>query len=130
MRRLLSPRKLKKLRSPCADANSAHQDAVAQVSPSALQVLVLSQVLACNATLGYEDLYNMRVHKFNGTALKSLQHLAQLSTACTDKYMRFDLDHSVSSSVLSLFKVAVPSTNLPEEYLAYCFALVSMYFAA
>ncbi len=62
-----------------------------------VQVVVLSQVLACNATLGYEDLYNMRVQKFNGTSLQSLQHLAQLSTACAEKYMRFDLDHSVSA---------------------------------
>lgn len=59
------------------------------------QIVVLSQVLACKATLGYEDLYNLRVHKFNGTAVCSLAHLAQLATACADKYMRFDLDHSV-----------------------------------
>ncbi|KAK9842610.1 hypothetical protein WJX84_004330 [Apatococcus fuscideae] len=58
------------------------------------QIVVLSQVLACNTTLGYEDLYNLRVHKFNGTAVRSLAHLAHLATACTDKYMRFDLDHS------------------------------------
>ena len=63
------------------------------------QIVVLSQVLACNATLGYEDLYNLRIHKFNGTAVCSLAHLAELATDCKDKYMRFDLDHSVRASL-------------------------------
>ena len=33
------------------------------------QVVILSQVLACDATLGYEDLFNTQVLKFNGALL-------------------------------------------------------------
>jgi hypothetical protein len=30
------------------------------------QVVILSQVLACDATLGYEDLFNTQVSKYLG----------------------------------------------------------------
>ena len=36
------------------------------------QVVILSQVLACDATLGYEDLFNTQVLKFNGAPLLCL----------------------------------------------------------
>ncbi len=60
-----------------------------------LQVVILSQVLACDATLGYEDLFNTQVLKFNGTPVRNLKHLAQLTSACTDPFMRFDLEYNV-----------------------------------
>lgn len=61
------------------------------------QVVVLSQVLACDATLGYEDLYNVQVKKFNGVDIRNLRQLTELVLQCTDKYMRFDLDYHVSA---------------------------------
>ena len=60
-----------------------------------LQVVILSQVLACDATLGYEDLFNTQVLKFNGTPVRNLKHLAQLTSACSDPFMRFDLEYNV-----------------------------------
>ena len=60
-----------------------------------LQVVILSQVLACDATLGYEDLFNTQVLRFNGAPVRNLRHLAQLTTACAEPYMRFDLDYNV-----------------------------------
>ena len=36
-----------------------------------------------------------QVLKFNGTPVRNLRHLAQLSTACTEPFMRFDLDYNV-----------------------------------
>ncbi|KAL0022757.1 hypothetical protein WJX77_012242 [Trebouxia sp. C0004] len=55
------------------------------------QVVVLSQVLACDATLGYEDYCNVQVLKFNSTPVRNLRHLIQLVATCPDPYMRFDL---------------------------------------
>lgn len=59
------------------------------------QVVVLSQVLACDATLGYEELYNVQVLRFNGEPVRNLRHLAQLCLACAAPFMRFDLDYDV-----------------------------------
>lgn len=61
-----------------------------------------SQVLACDATLGYEDTYNVQLRKFNGQAVVNLRHLIQLITDCDSPYMRFDLDHDVRPMLRSL----------------------------
>ena len=58
-------------------------------------MVILSQVLACDATLGYEDLFNTQVLKFNETPVRNLRHLAQLTSACTEPFMRFDLEYNV-----------------------------------
>ncbi|PSC72432.1 Protease Do-like 9 isoform B [Micractinium conductrix] len=58
------------------------------------EVVVINQVLACSATLGYEDTYNTQVHKFNGTAVRNLKHLAEMVMGCTETHMRFDVDYS------------------------------------
>jgi len=65
----------------------------------AVQVVVLSQVLACDATLGYEDYCNVQVLKFNSTPVRNLGHLIQLVANCTEHYMRFDLAYKVCTSL-------------------------------
>ena len=45
------------------------------------EVVVLSQVLACDEALGYEDLCNVQVLAVNGTPVHNLAHLAALVTA-------------------------------------------------
>ena len=62
----------------------------------AAQIVVLSQVLACDATLGYEEIHNTQVLHFNSTRIRNLAHLAELTTTCTHPFMRFDLDLDVS----------------------------------
>ena len=61
----------------------------------AAQIVVLSQVLACDATLGYEEIHNTQVLHFNGTKIRNLAHLAELTTTCDQPFMRFDLDLDV-----------------------------------
>lgn len=63
--------------------------------PRPAQVVVLSQVLACDATLGYEELYNVQVLRCNGEPVRNLRHLARLCLACAAPFMRFDLDYDV-----------------------------------
>ncbi|CBZ56391.1 hypothetical protein NCLIV_068150 [Neospora caninum Liverpool] len=57
------------------------------------QFVILSHVLAHDVTVGYEHLHNVQVQQFNGTSVKTLQHLAELVEKSTEEYWRFDLDH-------------------------------------
>eukprot|EP00798_Chlamydomonas_sp_ICE-L_P005851 gene5851-6137_t len=57
------------------------------------ELVVLSQVLACEATLGYEDITNVQVLLFNGQPVRSLLQLAQMVMECTESFMRFDLEY-------------------------------------
>jgi PDZ domain len=36
-----------------------------------------------------------QVRKFNGVEVENLRHLGQLTAACTERFMRFDLDYEV-----------------------------------
>lgn len=38
-----------------------------------------------------------QVLRFNGTEVRNLRHLAEMAAACTEPYMRFDLEYNVSS---------------------------------
>lgn len=60
------------------------------------QVVVVSQVLACDATLGYEDTFNTQVHAFNGAPVRNLRHLAEMVLECGEAYMRFDVEYQAS----------------------------------
>ena len=57
------------------------------------QVVVVSQVLANEATLGYEDCYNTQVHAFNGEPVRNLKHLAEMVLSCPEKFMQFDVEY-------------------------------------
>ncbi|XP_038709526.1 protease Do-like 2, chloroplastic isoform X2 [Tripterygium wilfordii] len=56
------------------------------------QMVVLSQVLANEVNIGYEDMSNQQVLKFNGTRIKNIHHLAHLVDSCEDKYLVFEFD--------------------------------------
>ena len=56
---------------------------------------MLSQVLACDATLGYEELNNIRVKTFNGVDVRNLRHLAEMVYRCEERFLRFDLEYDV-----------------------------------
>lgn len=92
------------------------------------QVVILSQVLACDATLGYDDLFNVRVRSFNGTAVRNLAHLAAMVEAAVGaavdaadsdsdtspssspaRFLRFDLDYD---EVIVLDAASVPAATV------------------
>ncbi|XP_039020301.1 protease Do-like 2, chloroplastic isoform X2 [Hibiscus syriacus] len=56
------------------------------------QIVILSQVLANEVNIGYEDMGNQQVLKFNGTRIKNIHHLAHLVACCQDKYMVFEFE--------------------------------------
>ncbi|XP_056170178.1 protease Do-like 2, chloroplastic isoform X2 [Syzygium oleosum] len=56
------------------------------------QIVILSQVLANEVNIGYEDMSNQQVLKFNGTRIKNIHHLAHLIDSCKDKYLVFEFE--------------------------------------
>lgn len=58
------------------------------------EVVLVSQVLACDATLGYEDGYNAQVKAFNGTPVRNLRQLAKLVLECKDPLMTFEMEYN------------------------------------
>ena len=57
-------------------------------------VVVLSQVLVSDITVGYEDVINTKVLTFNGTKVKNLKSLSKLVSECQDEFLRFHLEDS------------------------------------
>lgn len=62
------------------------------------EVVVVSQVLACDATLGYEDSFNVQVLGFNGEPVRNLRHLAMMVLACKEPFLSFELEYKVGRS--------------------------------
>jgi len=59
------------------------------------EVVVLSNILACPATVGYDSTLGLKdsaVLALNGERIKSLAHLARLITACKEQFLRFDME--------------------------------------
>ncbi|CAF2305037.1 unnamed protein product [Brassica napus] len=98
------------------------------------QIVILSQashndVLANEVNIGYEDMNNQQVLKFNGTHIRNIHHLAHLIDMCKDKYLVFEFEDnyvavlereaSNSASLCILKDYGIPSersADLREPY--------------
>jgi S1-C subfamily serine protease len=56
------------------------------------QIVILSQVLANEVNIGYEDMCNEQVLKFNGIRIRNIHHLTHLIDSCTNKYLVFEFE--------------------------------------
>ncbi|XP_020538534.1 protease Do-like 2, chloroplastic isoform X2 [Jatropha curcas] len=56
------------------------------------QIVILSQVLSNEVNIGYEDMSNQQVLKYNGTRVKNIHHLAYLVDSCKERYLVFEFD--------------------------------------
>ncbi|XP_047307811.1 protease Do-like 2, chloroplastic [Impatiens glandulifera] len=56
------------------------------------QLVILSQVLANDVNIGYEDMSNQQVLKFNGTQIKNIHHLAHMIDTCQHEYLVFEFE--------------------------------------
>ncbi|XP_059625758.1 protease Do-like 2, chloroplastic [Cornus florida] len=96
------------------------------------QIVILSQVLANEVNIGYEDMGNQQVLKFNGTQIKNIHHLAHLVDSCKDKYLVFEFEDNylavlereaaVAASSCILKDYGIPSersSDLLEPYVDY-----------
>mmetsp|Transcript_10950 Transcript_10950/g.22820 ORF Transcript_10950/g.22820 Transcript_10950/m.22820 type:complete len:309 (-) Transcript_10950:286-1212(-) len=82
-----------------------------QASETMRELVVLSQVLAADVNVGYEDIVNTQVLAFNGNPISTLRDLACLIKRNTHKYLRFDLEHS-QMVVLEAEEVAAASSQI------------------
>lgn len=58
------------------------------------QVVVLSQVLAADVNIGYEEILNTQVLAVNGHKVANLAELVKLVDACQEEYIDLDLDYN------------------------------------
>lgn len=58
------------------------------------QIVILSQVLANDVNIGYEDMSNQQVLKFNGIHIKNIRHLAHLVDTYKGKYLVFEFEEN------------------------------------
>ncbi|CAL4986956.1 unnamed protein product [Urochloa decumbens] len=56
------------------------------------QLVVISQVLAADINIGYEDISNSQVVSFNGQPVKNLKNLVTMVETCKDKFFKFGLE--------------------------------------
>ncbi|KAM6549897.1 hypothetical protein CsatB_021573 [Cannabis sativa] len=80
---------------------------VSQVSPSSCAFIVSSsscfhdshllteflQVLVADINIGYEDIVNTQILKFNGKPVRNLKTLANMVESCKDEYLKFELEY-------------------------------------
>jgi hypothetical protein len=59
------------------------------------QLVILTQVLAHEITMGYESLEHQRLRTVNGEAVRNLRHAMELIEACKSGYLRFGLEHNL-----------------------------------
>ncbi|XP_073140341.1 protease Do-like 2, chloroplastic isoform X1 [Henckelia pumila] len=94
------------------------------------QIVILSQVLANEVNIGYEDMSNEQVLKLNGIGIRNIHHLAHLVDTCKDKYLVFEFEdnflvvlereQALGSSTSILKGYGIPSgrsEDLSEPYL-------------
>ncbi|XP_057964400.1 protease Do-like 2, chloroplastic [Malania oleifera] len=88
------------------------------------QIVILSQVLANEVNIGYEDMGNQQVLKFNGIRIKNIHHLAHLIDSCKDKYLTFEFEDNylaalereaaMAASSRILKNYGIPSERSPD----------------
>lgn len=94
------------------------------------EIVILSQVLASEVNIGYEDMGSQQVLKLNGIQIKNIRHLAHLIDSCKDKYLVFEFEDnflavleresavSASSSILKDYGIPCErSSDLLEPYI-------------
>ncbi|WOG83748.1 hypothetical protein DCAR_0102926 [Daucus carota subsp. sativus] len=79
------------------------------------QIVVLSQVLANEVNIGYEDMSNEQVLKFNGTRIKNIHHLAHLVDSCKDRYLVFEFEDNYLA-ILDREASSIASSCILKDY--------------
>ncbi|XP_028762295.1 protease Do-like 2, chloroplastic [Neltuma alba] len=79
------------------------------------QIVILSQVLANEVNIGYEDMSNQQVLRFNGTRIRNIHHLAHLVDSCKNKYLCFEFEDNYIA-VLEREEAAAASSCILRDY--------------
>ncbi|KAM7527115.1 hypothetical protein LguiB_030525 [Lonicera macranthoides] len=79
------------------------------------QIVILSQVLANEVNIGYEDMCNEQVLRFNGVRIRNIHHLAHLIDSCKKKYLVFEFEDNYLV-VLERKACSAASAGLLKDY--------------
>jgi S1-C subfamily serine protease len=80
------------------------------------RVVILSQVLPANSTIGYDDLAYLTVTKVNGKEIKSLDDLAQAAKQPNNGFIKIETEEDPKQIELDASQVAAEAPALQENY--------------
>ena len=80
------------------------------------RVVILSQVLPANSTIGYDDLTYLTVTKVNGREIKSLADLAEAVKQPVEGFIKIETEEDPKQIELDAAQVAAEAPNLQENY--------------
>jgi S1-C subfamily serine protease len=80
------------------------------------RVVILSQVLPANSTIGYDDLAYLTVKKVNGKEVKSLEELAQAAKEPINGFIKIETEEDPKQIELDATQVAAEAPVLQENY--------------
>merc|ERR1712048_357288 len=95
-----------------APAELVHRVAYQRAEAQGEQLVVLTQLLAHDLTVGYEDLENILLETINGVRVQNLKHVKELTEDCRSGYLRLGLQAN-----LTLVLKAEAINNATEEVL-------------
>ena len=80
------------------------------------RVVILSQVLPANSTIGYDDLAYLTVTKVNGKEIKSLDDLAEALKQPIQGFIKVETEEDPKQIELDAAQVAAEAQDLQENY--------------
>src|ERR1043165_5990493 len=80
------------------------------------RVVILSQVLPANITIGYDELAYLTVTKVNGKEIKSLDDLAEAAKHPIDGFIKVETEEDPKQIELDAAQVAAEAPELQENY--------------
>ncbi len=80
------------------------------------RVVILSQVLPADSTIGYDDLAYLTVTKVNGKEIKSLSDLAEAVKQPINGFIKIETEEDPKQIELDAAQVAAEAPNLQENY--------------
>jgi S1-C subfamily serine protease len=80
------------------------------------RVVILSQVLPANSTIGYDDLAYLTVTKVNGKEIKSLEDLAEAVKHPIEGFVKIETEEDPKQIELDASQVASEAHELQENY--------------
>jgi len=78
-----------------APVEIVHKVLVQRAESKGEELVVLTQVLANDLTVGYEDLENVLLASVNDTPVRNLRHVMELIEACSSEYLRFSFQNNL-----------------------------------
>src|SRR5438105_9073393 len=80
------------------------------------RIVILSQVLPANSTIGYDDLAYLTVKKVNGKEIKSLDELAEAAKQPINGFIKIETEEDPKKIELDASQVAAEAQELQENY--------------